>query len=488
MVATATVVLVVALAGCSGDGGDAGDDDGRAVATSTTEDTRPVPDGPNLVVVMTDDQRLDAMAHMPRVAALLADEGAEVPETVASFPLCCPSRASYLTGQYTHNHGVQSNTRPTGGYLALTEPGTTFPAALAGAGYDTIHVGKYLNGYGNHAPPDVPPGWTEWHGSIDPSSYRYEGVHLYEDGVETDHEGEYSTDLYTDLAVAAIEERAGDERPFLLDVAYLAPHSEVSEEAREADDGGAAVPAERHRGTAAGAVPPTTPSFDEADVSDKPAWVRALPRIDAATRARIEARQQAAAESLMAVDEGVARIVEALEAAGELDDTYVVFTSDNGLFAGEHRMPADKERFYEPVVRVPLLVRGPGIAPGTVVGGVAANVDVAPTLLDLADVEPTRDVDGTSLVPALTGAGTIPADRAVLLEAGGPYSRDLGVRTDRWAYFALATGERELYDLDADPDQLDNRVDDPALADVQQQLAERLQALRVCRGEGCRAG
>jgi N-acetylglucosamine-6-sulfatase len=470
---TSIVILAGVLAAACESGGE--DDRGEA--------PHPAADAPNIVVVMTDDQTVESMRVLPQVDELLAAEGVTFTRNVVSFPVCCPSRATFLTGQYMHNHGVRGNLPPHGGYGAFKDQETALPVALQRAGSNTILVGKYLNGYGTVQPVEVPPGWTEWNGAIDPSTYKYVGFTLLQDGQERTFEDQYQTDVYTELATDAIRRHAEGDAPFMLTVAYLAPHAEVEE--GEEDAQGAAEPAARDLGTFDGEGLPTDPAYDEADVTDKPGAIVSLPRISAEVKAEITTNYHRYLESLLAVDEGVDQIVGALEDTGELDDTVVIFTSDNGFLFGEHRIPSGKVWFYDQSILVPLVVRGPGFERGTINDALVGNVDLAPTILELAGAEPLRTMDGVSLVPLLEG-GAGPPDRAILLESGGPYSPNDGLRTERYAYFEQGTGEIELYDLQTDPSQLDNRHDDPALASAEAELSERLARLRSCAGETCR--
>jgi N-acetylglucosamine-6-sulfatase len=442
---------------------------------------------PNFVVLMTDDQTLASMAVLTKTEQLIGDEGMTFSDNVVSFPVCCPSRATFLTGQYAHNHHVMGNRAPVGGYSSFKEQATTMPAALQRAGYDTIHVGKYLNGYG-HDSLEVPPGWTDFRGSIDPSTYLYRDFSLNENGhIESfgRRASDYQTDVYARIAEDVITRRRRDDPPFLLNVAFLAPHAEAREGVTE-DITAHAVPAPRHAGRFRDAPLPVPPSFDEADVSDKPDSISRRPRLSPAVIGAVTRTYRAGLETLLAVDDAVEGVIGALEDTGVLDDTYVIFTSDNGFFRGEHRIPDGKVLLYEPSIRVPLLVRGPGVSRGASRDALVANIDLAPTILDLAGVRPLRTMDGRSLVPDLTTERPGP-HRTILLESGGPHAPVRGVRTDRYVYIEDPTGERELYDLDVDPDELDNRAADPAMAGVRADLARRLDALRACAGESCRA-
>ncbi len=442
---------------------------------------------PNVVVIMTDDQTTESVRVMPHVQRLLAKQGTTFDQNVVSYPLCCPSRATYLTGQYATNHGVRGNLPPWGGYGAFQHQDTTFPVALQAAGYETVHIGKYLNGYGDNAnPASVPPGWSQWYGSVDPSTYQYYGFTLLENGVEKTYPkrgGRYQADVYTDLAVSKIRRTAKHDQPFFVDVAYLAPHVQARE-GSQAEELGRAVPARRHLGTLSDEPLARSPSFNEQDVSTKPEFIQTLSRFSKRERAAMRATYDRYLESLLAVDEGVGRIVATLRRAGVLDNTVIIFTSDNGFFFGEHRIRPGKGRFYEPSIRTPLVMRGPDIPRKATNSALVANTDLAPTILEWADATSLRTIDGASLVPVL--AGRPPADRAVLLQEGGPYRPDWGIRTPRYAYFEYATGERELYDLRDDPDQLVNLAGRPEQAAVQAELALRLTRLETCAGITCR--
>jgi N-acetylglucosamine-6-sulfatase len=482
------------------------------------------PAKPNVVVIMTDDQTVHALQVMTATRALIGDTGATLTRSYSSFPLCCPSRATFLTGRYAHNHGVLENEPPTGGYYRL-DSRNTLPVWLQAAGYQTIHVGKYLNDYGTKEPTEVPPGWSDWHGIIDPSTYRMWGYTINDNGALTTYgtfEDEdpalYQTDVLRGKAVEAIHDAAGDGRPFFMTFWTLAPHREVT---TLADQGGPR-PAPRHAGTFADLAMPRPPSFNEADMSDKPLYMRLKPSLDAAAIADIEQRYRNELESLLAVDEAVAAIVDALASEGMLDDTYIVFTSDNGFFHGEHRTPVEKILAYEPSSKVPLLIRGPGIAPGRVVDELVANVDLAPTIVALTGAKPSRPMDGRSLLPFIADP-SLHTRRPILLESLIPIGGSLlefftsqfpaqasiatseaagplpslplgqavlpyqGIHTGRYVYLEYITGEHELYDLAVDPWQLRSRHLDPRYVRTQLALALQLLRLRWCYGGHCRA-
>jgi arylsulfatase A-like enzyme len=448
---------------------------------------------PNVLVLMTDDQTLESLRVMPNVQQLLAGRGTTFTRSFVSFSLCCPSRATLLTGQYAHNHGVLGNQPPVGGYTKL-DTSEYLPVWLQRAGYRTIHLGKFLNGYGRDTPLNhVPPGWSEWYGSLDPSTYRFWGYALNENGkLATYGLGRepafYSTDYYSQRAVELIGRSAPSSQPFYLEVAFLAPHTGAPREPDDPARLNTPAVAPRHRDRFAGTPLPPSPAFNEADVSDKPAFIQAMPRIGPVRAGAIRENYQQRLESLLAVDEGIARILGALGAAGEIDETLILFTSDNGFFHGEHRVPNGKVLVYEPSIRVPLILRGPGVPRNARRHQLVTNADLAPTILDAAGAEPGRVQDGRSLYRLLADRG-LEWGRDLLIEGGGAPGRGEfdALRTYRYLYAQYSTGERELYDVQSDPYQLASRHADPRYARIQRGLARRLAALKACVGAGCRA-
>jgi N-acetylglucosamine-6-sulfatase len=440
------------------------------------------PARPNVVVVMSDDQTMESLRVMANVRTLLQAQGTTFSASFASYPLCCPSRSTYLTGQYAHNHGVLSNMPPLGGFTKLDHT-NTLPVWLQRAGYHTAHIGKYLNGYRQGVTPDLPPGWTDWYGSYDPTTYRFYDYTLNENGTPVMYGSDpasYQADVYTGKAVALIRRLAPKAQPFFLSVAYLAPHSGGPREPDDPRGQATPVPAPRHKDRFAAEPLPMPPSFNEADVSDKPARIRNRQPLPPQRIAGVTENYRQRLESLLAIDEGVAAIVAALRASGELERTLIVFTSDNGFFHGEHRVPAGKVLVYEPSVRVPLVVRGPGVPRGRIDSRLVANVDLAPTVLDAADAKAGRKLDGRSLLVLLARAQE-GRKRDILLETPD-YA---AVRTTRYVYVEHTTGERELYDLVRDPHQLESRHADPAFDTIRADLARRLAKLRRCAGSAC---
>ena len=245
----------------------------------------------------------------------------------------------------------------------------------------------------------------------------------------------------------------------------------------------------RPRGTATPSIRSRSrgrPSFNEANVSDKPVGIRNRPLLGPQRIRQIRESYQQRLESLLAVDEAVARLVEALRRARDLDDTLIIFTSDNGFFHGEHRVPTGKLLPYEPSIRVPLIMRGPGIPAGRRVHQRVANIDLAPTIVDAAGATPGRIMDGRSLLPVIAQPN-VSLRRDLLIERGPGVGTFTAVRAPNYFYAEYGNGEQELYDLARDPYQLRSRHTDPAYAAIRESLAERLAHLRACSGLACRA-
>ena len=436
---------------------------------------------PNVLVIETDDQTAADMAAMPYARAQIGGRGTTFANSVVSLSQCCPSRATLLTGRYAHNHGVLDVRGPLGGYARL-DGSETLPVWLRRAGYATGVVGKCLNGYSGRA---VPPGWGEFHVLPGRSTYRFYDYALNENGVLRRFgtaPADYQTDVISGRAEELIRRLPA---PWFLWVTYVAPHVAQPRDVGDPFPLPSTVPAPRHRAAFTGAPMPRGAAFDEADVRDKPPAIRRRPRLGPKQEARISETWRQRVASLRAVDEGVARLLGALRAAGAREDTLVIFTSDNGYLLGEHRVPSGKVLPYEPSIRVPLLMRGPGVPRGAVRRDLVWNGDLAPTILEAAGARAPFPLDGRSLLAAPR------PDRDVLLEAppargtnGLP--RFTGLRTRRFTYVEHARGARELYDLRADPQQLSNRARD-APRGVLRTLAGRLAELRGCRGVNCRA-
>jgi N-acetylglucosamine-6-sulfatase len=438
---------------------------------------------PNIVVIMTDDQTAKSIRFMPKTLALIGKRGTTFSNSFVSHPWCCPSRATCLTGQYPHNHDIWNSKLPRGGYAKL-DPTNTLPVWLQQAGYYTSHIGKYVNGYGLDDPTEVPPGWGHWQGLVDPSTYRMYDYTINDNGTLV-HYGkapqDYQTDVLATRAEQTIEEAVRLNQPFFISIAPVAPHAELIENM----PGPRAAP--RDLGAFAKQPLPRPPSFNERDVSDKPRQIRILPLLDKSAVKEITDRYRNRLASLLAVDDLVARVVRKLAATGVLNNTVIIFTSDNGFFQGEHRIPNEKEKVYEESVRVPLLIRGGGFPIGATASQVVANVDLAPTIVQLAGAIPHfMEVDGRPLLP-LARDPKLGVHRDLLIETL-TYE---AVRNESFVYAEYKTGERELYDLrrgavNYDPFELQSRHTASAYAGIKARLAAELDRLRTCSGMSCR--
>jgi N-acetylglucosamine-6-sulfatase len=456
---------------------------------------------PSVVVIMTDDQTYADMAAMPKTRRLISGAGARFTRSYVSLPLCCPSRATFLTGQYAHNNGVHSNTPPQGGVEAL-DAHHTLPVWLSAAGYRTSHIGKYLNGYGLRRAPNVPPGWTDWHGAVDKSTYQMYGYKLFENGTlrqygnfDVEDPALYQTDVLREKAVGSIEGTAPS-TPLFLSLMFVAPHGEVMDPGSTTQP--FVRPAPRHAGHFRHLRIPRA-SRGERNVRDKPPYVRKLNRTDASTMARVRGDFRSRRESLLAVDDAVEAVVGALARTGRLASTYVLFTSDNGFFQGEHRIVKGKYLAYDPSTHVPLLIRGPGIAPGTISGELVSNVDLAATVLDATGTTADRPLDGRSLLPFARDprlrtarpvlhegleAGDIDRDGA---PRGGTVGEYHAIRTARYLYVEWLNGAVELYDLARDPGEMRSRHRDRGYRRIRRALHRDLVRLRTCAAAACNA-
>ncbi len=486
---------------------------GAGRADSSTPSTRAataLSGAPNFLFVLVDDQATNSFKrrYMPLTFRRVVDQGTSFTNALAAPPLCCPDRAGIITGQYPHNHGVFSNDP---GYAALRDPGDTLPVWLHRAGYETALFGKFLNRYGVTEGATPAPGFDRWFELLDDSRAPYYDYRASDQGTVRrfgHRRSDYSTDVLTRKAKQFLRGRRGAANPFFAWVAYNAPHvatirSGPCRGRNPAAPGKAAFRRfERVR-------IPRPPSFNEADVSDKPGEIAALPRLTGAGIRQIRRRWDCTLAAVHEVDTGVGRLIAELRHDGELSSTIVIYLSDNGLFFGEHRLKTGKGFIYEPALRVPFAVRVPKafrssrVAPR--VGALVSNQDIAPTTLEYASAygapaEPCagpgdcRRMDGRSLRPLLGGPGTWDSGRGVLAEIDSRKSAaDKGIdpecgcayeaiRTARYVYSELSSGERELYDLRTDPNELSNRAGSVAYSTVEQELAARLALLEQCSG------
>jgi arylsulfatase A-like enzyme len=442
---------------------------------------------PNIILVLADDLDTVDLRLFPNIWTHLVRQGATFERFFVSNPWCCPSRATILRSQYVHSHGVLTNSAPEGGYAKFFDPGleqSTIGTWLKAAGYRTALMGKYLNQYPGRTVPatHVPPGWDDWQV---PVAHLYDefGYTLNENGTLREYgfdPADYLSDVFAGKTRTFITE-AGN-RPFFLYLAPIAPHSPANY-------------APRHAGAFEGARAPRTPSFDQEDLSAEPWWLRSLPRFDAREIARIDERYRNRMRAMLGVDDLVGSLVRTLNETGRLSDTYFFFTSDNGFHQGSHRIPYGKTTPFEESVRVPMIVRGPGVRPGMTVRELTATVDLAQTFAALAGAKTPSFAEGRSLVPLLGGRRPPDWRRNVLVEffrgpdAGPPVPGQVppyrALRTRRYIYVEYSTGERQFYDLATDPFQLRNVVDDVP-PEVLGPLRQRLAEMAACSGAACR--
>ncbi len=428
----------------------------------------------NIVILLTDDQSFDTLPSdpptMPWLQSQIEDPNGHwlwFPRAFIQTPLCCPSRATILSGQYSHHTHVRNNL--TGDRF---DESSTLATWLHGAGYFTGLFGKYLNRYPFGRGPYVPPGWDRWAVKRNSSTATtYYDFGFVENGVPmqtSDAPATYATDLFADHAIDFLQTAPADQ-PFFLYYAPSAPHPPWT-------------PPERHLHAFENLRLTTPASVDERNVSDKPAWVRALPRETAADRLKLLHDRRLERATLLGADDAVHRIVDAIAARGDLNDTVIFYLTDNGYSFGEHRIRG-KRCAYEECIRTPFAVRVPGQQARTV-DGLISNVDLAPTIADLAGVRAGLPEDGRSFADALRGRPWRSPPGLLLEWAGDP---DIppwwGVRTKDYAYMEDADGTIELYDLTgargrADPLELQNRASSPRYAGVVRRLAALLRRLR----------
>jgi N-acetylglucosamine-6-sulfatase len=404
----------------------------------------------------------------------LKTQGMQFQNAFVSNPLCCPSRATIMRGQYAHNTGVwHNNAGPDGGWLGYKNHDNeqdNIATRFDDAGYRTGLFGKYFNGYDGTT---VPAGWDDWFAMLPAKYFNY---YVNDNGTRKffgNSESDYSTDVLSKETQSFIDDSDVAGKPFFAYVAPKAPHEP-------------AIPAPRHANTFDGVKAPRLLSFNEEDVGDKPPWIQSRPLASPTQIAEIDATHERRVESLQSVDELVEAVITKLRNVEALDNTYVVFTSDNGWHHGEHRIRSDKNQPYEESIRMPLLVRGPGVLAGTT-NKLTLNTDFFPTFTDLAGITTPEYVDGRSLRPVLKGNATS-WRTAFLLERRSddefPAPSLYGIRTSAGEkYIEYEGGFKEFYDLKTDPYELNNSYDANS---TPTDLATRLQALKDCAGATCR--
>jgi N-acetylglucosamine-6-sulfatase len=512
----ASAVAVLALAG----------------GTLAASEARGAVTGANVVFILTDDMRSSELATMPNVQSLIAGQGTSFNRAYVSYPLCCPSRATMISGLHMHNHGVRGNFPPNGGWPKFRPfESNDLPVWLEDEGYYNVHIGKYMNFYSvfNGTLP-VPQGWDEWYGKMSEEALYFDYQLIEKTAPDStprvtfygDQPIDYQTDVFGKRAVDFVNDSAVSRQPFWLNLWFNAPHGPFN-------------PAPRDLFRLAGTPLPRLPGFNETDVSDKPKWLRK--QIKKPLRKRqikvIDNERRRLQEQLLSVDQAVGELVQALQSRGILDNTYIVFTSDNGFFRGEHRIASGKYLPYDPAAKVPLLIRGPGIPRGGVSDELIWNGDITQTIQQIASGSENPAADGRSFLPyaenpalrstrpillegdtgpggsaaepARTSAATARAARVHVAGKRGVRNLDQepnaiksaaantntapafrSIRTDRYLYTVYANGQTELYDMRRDPGQLRSLATDRRYRFVRKWLFNHLAALSTCRAAACR--
>jgi arylsulfatase A-like enzyme len=435
-----------------------------------------VTEHPNIVFVMTDDLDEQPMQQLSGIRNIMGSNGTTFNNAYVTYSLCCPSRATILRGQYPHNHQIIGNSSPQGGegkFRSLGLDKSTVATWLNSAGYQTKYIGKYMNGYGGSY---VPPGWDEWFVlKGDPTDGR-----INQDGQEIALSG-HSTDVFAGQASDFIQRSATNSAPFFVTVGTFAPHDPPPV-------------ADRYKSFFANTALPRPPNFDEENVSDKPQYIKSYPPLTDTQISSMQSLYRQRLRSMLSVEDLLRQVIGTLRDTGELSNTYIFFTSDNGYHLGNHRVyPGGKRLPYEEDIGVPLMVRGPGVPAGAVRDQLVMNTDFAPTMADLAGVSTPAFVDGSSVAPLLTDSPPSTWRQAFLEEGwldpgtGAPkVPTHKGVHTQNHMFVEYDTGERELYDLNADPYQLLSMPQD-GNEQLYSELGARLNNLKDCAGDACRA-
>jgi N-acetylglucosamine-6-sulfatase len=415
---------------------------------------------PSFIVIMTDDLSNAQLVALSRARTVVFASGTQFERLYVEAPICAPSRATFFTGRLAHNHGVVSVN--TSGQLIRPHESSTFAVRLQDAGYRTAYYGKYINRYNGSY---TPVGWTIWRAAQPCCVFKNQSFII--DGIRTTIPG--LADRWMRDQAAELIRATPVGTPLLVVVAPMAPHLPH-------------LAPPMHRGSFAGARVPRDASFNEADISDKPKFLRP-PLLTPDQVQALDASWAASLEQLQTVDELVVGLYEALRDSGRLDSTYIVLTSDNGIHFGQHRQKEDKTRPWETDIRVPLLIRGPGVLPRVDTETLISYADIAPTLLDLAGLE-AEDMDGISFAPALGGgSGRRTAAPIAFWAQASPYQLTWkGVRTGRHTFVEYPSGAKMLFDNVVDPPQDKNIAADPSQITLRNQLRTLSERLFICRG------
>jgi N-acetylglucosamine-6-sulfatase len=453
--------------------------------TATSNISKPAKK-PNIIFILTDDLAVNLVQYMPNVQAM-QKEGTTFANYFVTDSLCCPSRSSIFTGKFPHNTGVFTNTPPDGGFQAFNDHHNqllTFALALQHIGYRTAMLGKYLNGY-RPIRDGVPPGWDEW--DVAGNGYAEFNYNLNQNSRVVhygDQPEEYLTDVLAGMADAFIRKSA--KRPFFIEIATFAPHAPY-------------IPAPRDANKFPGLSAPRSAAFAARPNADAPKWLKQIPPLSPDDIARIDQAYRMRAQSVQAVDQMIGQIRSTLAALSD-DNTFLVFSSDNGLHMGEYSLRPGKMTPFETDIHVPLVIVGPGVAKGRVVNEIVENVDLCPTFTQLAGASSPTAPDGHSLVRLLRESREASEEwrhealiehrrpffsaddpDMPMLNAANPTSYS-AIRTENGLYVEYEDGETSYYDLGTDPQELKNIASGLTEAN-HKQLHDVLQANKQCQGE-----
>ena len=427
---------------------------------------------PNILFIMTDDQFPGTELRMPHFKGEMKSQGVTFSNTVSTFPLCCPGRATIHTGLYPHNTHVYGNTLPLGGYQKFARQGLqkkTFAVWLDRAGYETGHFGKYLNDYKGKS--NTLPGWDRWY-TLNGGLMGYKSVN--DQGTTTNMSAQRADIATSSEALEFIRNNVGKDQPFMAMADFVAMHSPYPHDKTDND-------------LFRNASVPRTMAFNEKNVSDKPAYIRSDPRLGPKARHHIDADYRNGLRSLMRVDRFLDDAVDTLRANGELSNTYIVFYTDNGNHFGQHRQKPGKLMPYEEDINFPLYIRGPGIAHGVTKPQLVGNHDIAPTLARMGSANaPT--VDGRSILALAKGdVNRWPRDAILSMKKGAN-----GGVTDWWAvrhmnsiYIKYKTGEKEYYSLSKDPHEINNKAGRLGRR-AKARFGHEIDRILGCKDLGCR--
>ncbi|KKK22184.1 hypothetical protein AOCH_001494 [Aspergillus ochraceoroseus] len=486
---------------------------------------------PNIILVITDDQdlKLDSVEFTPHITHHLRDKGTFFSNHFVTTAVCCPSRVSLWTGLQAHNTNVTDVNPPYGGYPKFVARGFNdnfLPVWLQNAGYDTYYTGKLFNAHtvDNYHSPYVN-GFTGSDFLLDPFTYSYlNSTYQRNRDAPVSYEGRHTMEVTTEKALGFLEDGLDGSRPFFLAVAPIAPHSNVDVgdlKGKSSTVMTEPIPLDRHKDLFRGATVPRTDNFNPEEPSGE-SWIRDLPRQDEATLQYHDHFYRQRLRALQGVDELVDALVTRLEDSNQLDNTYIIYTSDNGYHIGQHRLPPGKTCGYEEDIRVPFFIRGPGIPEGRTEDAVTTHIDFAPTIFQLAQIPLREDFDGTPL-PLFAGRGHeytrhehvtvefwglsyLEGEKGALAPGFSPVVTNHTYKSLRIIgegynlyYSVWCNNVHELYDLSSDPYQMKNWLSSPRqLNDAKEntilgyslfQVISRLDAillvLKSCKGASC---